>query len=206
MTKIRVLIADDHALVRMGLVSLLQMELDIEVVGEAEDGEAAVRLSKSLKPAVVVMDLMMPVKDGIEATLQIRKELPKTRVLILTTSSSSDAITHALQAGASGAILKSAANVELLQAIHDVANGEEAVSADVRRMMSKDPPAPRLTRRQQEILQSITRGLTNPDIASQFGISLGSVKDHVNVIFTKLGAANRSEAVAIALQKHLLKI
>ena len=206
MTKIRVLIADDHALVRMGLVSLLQMESDIEVVGEAEDGEAAVRLSKSLKPAVVVMDLMMPVKDGIEATLQIRKELPKTRVLILTTSSSSDAITHALQAGASGAILKSAANVELLQAIHAVASGEEAVSADVRRMMSIDPPAPKLTRRQQEILQSITRGLTNPDIASQFGISLGSVKDHINLIFTKLGAANRSEAVAIALQKHLLKI
>ena len=206
MNTIKVLIADDHALVRMGLVSLLQMEPDINVVGEAEDGEDAILQVQKTKPDVIVLDLMMPVKDGIEATRTIKEMHPKSNVLILTTSSSSDAILQAIDAGAAGVILKSAANAELLQAIRTVAAGGRAISPDVRRMIDEDPPVPKLTRRQQEILESVTRGLTNPDIAKQFGISLGCVKDHINLIFTKLGAANRSEAVAIAIQKHLLKI
>lgn len=206
MNTIKVLIADDHALVRMGLVSLLQMEPDINVVGEAEDGEDAILQVQKAKPDVIVLDLMMPVKDGIVATRTIKERHPKANVLILTTSSSSDAILQAIDAGAAGVILKSAANAELLQAIRTVAAGGRAISPDVRRMIDEDPPVPKLTRRQQEILESVTRGLTNPDIAKQFGISLGCVKDHINLIFTKLGAANRSEAVAIAIQKHLLKI
>lgn len=206
MNTIKVLIADDHALVRMGLVSLLQMEPDINVVGEAEDGEDAILQVQKAKPDVIVLDLMMPVKDGIVATRTIKERHPKANVLILTTSSSSDAILQAIDAGAAGVILKSAANAELLQAIRTVAAGGRAISPDVRRMIDEDPPVPKLTRRQQEILESVTRGLTNPDIAKQFGISLGCVKDHINLIFTKLGAANRSEAVAIALQKHLLKV
>ena len=206
MKKIKVFVADDHALVRMGLVTLLKMESDIDVVGEAEDGRAAVSEIQKSKPDVVVMDLMMPEMDGIDATRQLQDLLPPARTLILTTSSSSTDISNALGAGAAGAILKSAANAELLSAIRKLARGERYVSPGVQALLSEDPPIPTLTDRQREILQSITRGLTNPDIAAQFGISLASVKDHVNLIFAKLGAANRAEAVAIALRKHLLKI
>ena len=206
MTKIRIFVADDHALVRMGLVTLLKMERDFDVVGEAEDGQATVRKVLKLKPDIVIMDLMMPGMDGIEATQQLHRSLPSTRTLILTTSSSSTDIANALQSGASGAILKSAANADLLSAIRAIARGERYVSPDIQDLLSEDPPIPTLTDRQREILQSIIRGLTNPDIAAQFGISLASVKDHINLIFTKLGAANRTEAVAIALRKHLLKI
>ena len=206
MTKIRIFVADDHALVRMGLVTLLKMERDFDVVGEAEDGQATVRKVLKLKPDIVIMDLMMPGMDGIEATQQLHSSLPSARTLILTTSSSSTDIANALQSGAAGAILKSAANADLLSAIRAIARGERYVSPGIRDLLSEDPPIPTLTDRQREILQSIIRGLTNPDIAVQFGISLASVKDHINLIFQKLGAANRAEAVAIALRKHLLKI
>jgi DNA-binding NarL/FixJ family response regulator len=206
MTKIRVFVTDDHALVRMGLITLLQMENDLDVVGEAEDGRTALKKIQQLKPDVVVMDLMMPGMDGIEATRQLQDLLPSAKTLILTTSSSSTDISNALQSGASGAILKSAANAELLSAIRAISGGKRYISPSIQTLLLENPPIPTLTEKQREILQSITRGLTNPDIAKQFGISVASVKDHINIIFSKLGAANRSEAVTIALRNHLLKI
>jgi DNA-binding NarL/FixJ family response regulator len=206
MTKIRVFVTDDHALVRMGLITLLQMENDLDVVGEAEDGRTAIKKIQQLKPDVVVMDLMMPGMDGIETTRQLQDLLPSAKTLILTTSSSSTDISNALQSGASGAILKSAANAELLSAIRAIAGGKRYISPCIQTLLLENPPIPILTEKQREILQSITRGLTNPDIAKQFGISVASVKDHINLIFSKLGAANRSEAVTIALRNHLLKI
>jgi len=206
MNKIKVFVTDDHALVRMGLIALLKMESDLDVVGEAEDGRTAVSKVMQLKPDVVVMDLMMPGMDGIDATRQLHEMLPSAKTLILTTSSSSTDIANALRSGAAGAILKSAANAELLTAIRAIAHGERYVSPTIQTLLSENPPIPTLTDKQREILQSITRGLTNPDIAKQFGISLASVKDHINLIFSKLGAANRSEAVTIALRNHLLKI
>ena len=206
MTKIRVFVTDDHALVRMGLITLLQMENDLDVVGEAEDGRTALKKIQQLKPDVVVMDLMMPGMDGIETTHQLQDLLPSAKTLILTTSSSSTDISNALQSGASGAILKSAANTELLSAIRAIAGGKRYISPSIKTLLLENPPIPTLTEKQREILQSITRGLTNPDIAKQFGISVASVKDHINLIFSKLGAANRSEAVTIALRNHLLKI
>lgn len=206
MSTIKVLIADDHAIVRMGLSALLDAEDDIEVVGEADDGKAAVRAVLKLQPDVVVLDLMMPVMDGIAATREIKSALPSAKVLILTTSTVSDDLAHAIDAGADGAITKSTANAKLLSAIRTVAAGRKFISPEVARLIATDPPAPTLTDRQRDILDGLTRGLTNAEIANLLGITLDSVKEHINVVFAKLGAANRAEATMIAARKHLLKI
>ena len=204
-SKIRVLIADDHSVVRMGLASLLGTANNVEVVGEATDGADAVRKSLALAPDVVVMDLVMPRKDGVAATKEIHAAAPGVRILVLTTFGTSDEIAHALKAGASGAIMKSATNRELLAAVQAVAAGRSAVSEEVEGILANDPPIPDLSQRQHEILESITRGLTNKEIATQLEISLESVKSHIKVLLEKLGAASRTEAVAIAVRKQLLK-
>ena len=203
---IRVLLADDHAIVRMGLKSLLEDEPDLAVVGEASDGAVAVEESLRLKPDVVVMDLMMPRKDGTAATAEIVRALPETRILVLTTFSTSDGIAHALDAGASGAVLKNAADLELIPAIREVAAGKTYVSREVQHLLADDPPVKALTDRQREILESVTRGFSNGEIAKQFGITDITVRNHLSQIFAKIGAATRAEAVAIALRKQLLKI
>ena len=204
--KIKVLIADDHALMRMGLKALLETQPDIETVGEASDGSEAVRKARKSPPDVVIMDILMPGTDGIEATRRITEALPGVKILILTTSTSSDDLNRAIQAGAAGAVLKSEANKRLLSAIRAVAKGASAISSEVRTMIDEDPPAAELTPRQMEILGEMARGLTNKEIAAALSCSPESVKDRINSICTKLGAANRSEAISIALRKHLLKI
>lgn len=206
MEKIRVLVADDHAIVRMGLVALLATESDIEVVGEAEDGREAMKLATTTKPDVVIMDIMMPVMDGIAATAEIAKRLPDAKVLILTTSSSSDDYSRALAAGAHGIVVKRAANMELLSSIRKVASEKKVISPEARRLMQEDPPVPRLTERQLGIIHSMMRGLTNREIAVQFNITPNCVKAHIKRVCNKIGAANRTEAVAIAMRKHLLKL
>ena len=203
---IRVLIADDHLIVRMGLVTLLENSPGVTVVGEAEDGNEAVRKALKFRPDVVIMDLMMPEKDGTAATTEIKAAAPEINILLLTTFATSDIIAKALAAGASGAILKSAPRAKLLEAIRTVADGKQAIADDIKDILAEDPPAPELTARQTEILKSVTLGLTNRDIAIQLGICPTVVKEHLNAIFNKLGAANRAEAIAIALRKHLLKI
>jgi len=200
------LIADDHAIVRMGLASLLNAERDIEVVGEAENGEVAIRKAIKLRPDVLVMDLIMPKKDGSKATAEILDTIPDTKVLLLTSFGTSDGIAHALAAGATGALMKNTDFTEFVSAIRIVASGGRAVSKEIDQLIADDPPVLDLTQRQQEILSSLARGLTNADIAKQFTIRESSVKDHLTAIFTKLGAANRSEAISIALRKHLLKL
>lgn len=204
--KIRILVADDHAVVRMGLAALLNLQKDFEVVGQAKNGEIAVKEAANLSPDVVVMDLMMPKIDGIEATRRILANCRRTKVLILTSHAISDSIAKALAAGASGAVLKSAENKELVSAIRAIASGGSFVSAEIQGLMDTDPPVTGLTGRQSEVLQSLTLGLTNKDIAVQLGISIRSVEEHVNNILEKIGAANRAEAVGIALRKHLVKI
>lgn len=203
--KIKVLIADDHAIVRMGLASLFETENDIEIVGEAKNGNDVIVMTNKVTPDVVIMDLMMPKKDGVEATLEIHKRFPNIKIILLTTFGTSDGIAHALRNGASGAVLKSAAETELIPAIHKVINGEPYLSLEIQRQIKDDPPIPQLTPRQLDILSSLARGLTNKDIANQFGIRQDGVNIHVNAILQKLSAANRTEAVAIALRKHLLK-
>ena len=206
MKQIRVLIADDHTIVRIGLKALFAGEADLEVVGEVRNGVEAVKTALETHPDVVIMDLQMPKKDGVEATRELAEKLPSAAVAILTTYGTSDGIAHALQAGARGAMLKTADDARLVSAIRRIAAGEEYVSPDIRKLLADDPPVPELTARQQEILQSLTTGLTNKEIAQQLGIRRDSVEDHINTLFAKLGAANRTEAVAIALRKHLLKI
>ena len=204
--KIKVLIADDHEIMRMGLASLFETDPSLEVIGEAADGDEAVRKTLKLHPDVVVMDLMMPQKDGSEATREIKDSLPETKILLLTTFGTSDGIAHALAAGAEGALLKSAANTDIIKAIKRIVAGNKAVSDEVRELLDKAPPVPELTERQRLLLASITEGLTNGAIADRLGISEDGVKRHVNAIMAKLGADSRAEAVAIALKKHLLKI
>lgn len=205
-TTIRVLLADDHTIVRIGLATLLNAEKDIEVVGEAKNGDMAVKEALRLSPDVVIMDLMMPKKDGAEATAELHEKLPSAKVIILTTFGASDGIAHALESGAAGALMKTADDAVLVSTIRAVASGKTVVSADIKRLLATDPPVPKLTPRQIEVLQSMTRGLTNRDIAKQLGIRQDRVDEHVAAIFTKIGASNRAEAVAIALRKHLLKI
>ena len=204
MEPIRVLVVDDHAIVRMGLSALFETQTDIVLVGAAEDGAEAVRKAKRLRPDIVVMDIMMPVMDGVAATREIVAENPSAKVIVLTTSASSDEIAKALEAGAAGAILKSEANRRLLATIRSVARGNRVLSQKTTAMLSKDPPVERLSPRQFEILQSLARGLTNAEIATELGISSESVKEYVNYLFQKLGAANRAEAVSLAYRKHLL--
>ena len=201
-----VLLVDDHSLVRLGLAALLGYQKDLVVAGEAEDGEQAVMLARKIKPDIVVMDLMMPGMDGVEATRQIRAERPDAQILILTTFGTSADVARAIAAGAAGAVMKDASNDELLDAIRTVAGGGTAFSPEIEQIVREEPAPPELTRRQLDILHSVTRGLSNPDIAKQFGITVDGVKAHLNVIFAKLGAANRSEAITIALRRHLLKI
>ena len=206
MKKIKVLIVDDHAIVRMGLASILGTKKDIEVVGDAEDGADAVRKAQKLQPDVVLMDIVMPEMDGATATAEIHHLLPTARVLILTSFGEADGIAHALKAGASGALMKNIDYSELVEAIREVAEGGRVIAPEIERMLKESPPVPELTDRQREILLSMSRGLTDADIAKQLNLTSNSVREHITTIFNKLGAANKTEAVAIALRKHLLKI
>ena len=206
MKPIRILLADDHSLLRLGLETLMKFHREFAVVGGAENGEEAVRLARELRPGVVVMDLMMPVMDGVEATRRIRADLPDVRVLILTSYGTSADVVRAVDAGASGALMKDTANEELLEAIRTVAAGGTAFSPEIERQLEEEQPLPEFTRRQMDILEFVTRGFTNADIARQLGISPDCIKKHLIVICNKLGASNRAEAASIALRKHLLKI
>lgn len=203
-TKTRILIVDDHALIRRGLTDLLRYEKDLAVVGEASDGEAAVAAATALKPDVVVMDLVMPVMDGVEATRRIKAVLPEAKILILTTFGTSVDVARAIAAGASGAIMKDASMEEQLTAIRTVASGGKVLSPEIAKAVQEEP-LPEFTKRQLVILESAARGLTNKDIATMLEISVDAVKQHLAAICSKLGAANRSEATAIALRRHLLK-
>ena len=204
--KIRILIADDHLIVRTGLSALLGTEKDLEVIGLVKNGIEAVRETARLHPDIVIMDLMMPKMDGVEATAEISRTTAGTRVILLTTFGTLDGIAHALEAGAKGAILKNADNAELVKAIRTVAQGGEFIAQEIRQQLAANPPVPEFTPRQREILASMVRGLTDRDIARQLGIRQDGVNDHVRAILQKIGAANRTEAVAIALRRHLLKM
>ena len=209
MSKIRVLLADDHAIMRIGLSSLLSREKDIAVVGEASDGEETVRLARETNPDVVVMDLMMPKLNGSEATCAITSgdaPTPHPRVLIFTSYGQAADLAHAVLNGASGVLLKNAPTKELALAIRKVASGEQVLSKEVRGLVRETSAAPELTDRQLEILSLAVRGFTNQDIADQMKVSLITVKKQFSDIFIRLGVSNRAEAIALALHTHLLKI
>ncbi len=205
MKPINVLIVDDHLVVRMGVAAVLRYEPDICIVGEAEDGDQAIAFCSALHPDVIIMDLRMPVLDGVEATQRICAEHPSVHVLILTTFEDADDIAAALEAGARGVLLKNSSQSDLARAIRRVYAGERVVAKEIEQQLACDVPHVEFTERQLEVLHSVTRGLTNRDIAKQLNISPDGVKAHLSAIFNKLGASGRSEAIAIAMRKHLLK-
>ena len=206
MKKIKILIVDDHAIVRMGLASTLETHSDLSVVGEADDGKAALRKAAELAPDLVLMDLMMPGMDGVEATAELHRRFPEMKILILTTYGTANGIARALEVGASGAVMKNIECSELADMIRAVISGQTVVSPEIRKNLKSSPPIDELTERQRQILTAMVDGRTDADIAAALKLSANSVRDHITAIYNKLGADNRAEAVAIALRKHLLKI
>ena len=204
MKKTRILIADDHTLMRVGLKAMFHYQPDMTVVGEATSGEEAVALAGKLKPDVIIMDLMKPVLGGAEATKRILKSDPDAKIIILTWFGAATDMVRALKYGALGAQVKEAPAEALIAAIHAVTSGGTAISPEVKKMTDMDADIPVLTERQQGILESAVRGLTNKEISVQFGLSPLSVKKYLSIIFAKIGAANRTEAASIALRRHLL--
>ena len=203
MKKISVLIADDHEIVRTGLSAIFGFQDDFKVIGEACDGEEAVLSARQLKPDIVVMDLMMPVKNGVDATREILETNPTARIVILTTYATSTGIIEAIEAGASGALSKDTPNEELMSALRRIITGEQVLSPDIRDLVKAEESS-KLTKRQREILKYLTKGLSNLDIAHILKISEDGVKFHLRSIFSKLNVANRAEAATYAVEHHIL--
>ena len=212
---IRVLIADDHALVRDGTRELLEREDDIEVVGEAADGEEAVARTLELTPDVVLMDVGLPRCNGVEATRRIKQQLTDTAVLVLTVHDEDAYVFAALEAGAAGYLLKDVPAREVVAAVRAVTQGESvlhpAVTEKVLRRFRGGggggaPPALQLTEREHEVLRAAATGRSNKEVASELDISPRTVQEHLRSIFRKLGAASRTEAVVTALQLGILDL
>ena len=203
--QLRILIVDDHLVVRMGLAALISLEPGLSVVGEAEDGESALELVGKLHPDVVVMDIMMPRMNGVEATARIAASHPGTRILLLTTFSASGEVVQALDAGACGAIVKDSSQKDLVAAIRAVAAGSRVVSPEISRTIAGVSSKPQLSERHRTILDYVARGLSNPEIGKLLGIGPDCVKAHLKIIYSRLGVATRAEAVAFALRENLLK-
>jgi len=204
-SKLKILIVDDHAIVRDGLAAILKFQKDMTVVGEADDGQSAIQKAQELRPDIILMDLMMPNMNWADATAAIKQVLPDTQVLLLTSYGTSSELSRAFKNGATGAITKSLPKEELLAAIRNVAAGMRVASPEIEQTLKEESAMPSLTPRQLEILHSLTRGLTNDDIAREFGLSKAGVKFHLLTIFRKLNVANRTEAVGLASRKHLFQ-
>ena len=213
---IRVLIADDQALVRAGFRKLLESAPDVEVVGEAADGREAVDQARRLRPTLVLMDIRMPRLDGIEATRRLTADRDRTRVLILTTFGLDDYVYEALRAGASGFMLKDAPPEELLAAVEIVARGEALIAPAVTRSVIEEfvrrSPAPspaqptleQLTDREREVLELLARGLSNAEIAERLVVSSGTVKTHIAHLLSKLNLRDRIQAVILAYEAGVI--
>lgn len=209
---IRVLIADDHHVVRGGLRALLETEEDIVVIGEASDGVEAVLKTRSLNPDVILLDLVMPRKNGIEAIQDIKHENPEARILVLTSFSDDDKVFAAIKAGALGYLLKDSSTQELIQAIRDVYNGESSLHPAIARKLIRELNRPAsnlpqtdepLTEREVEVLVYVARGYSNQEIADALIISERTVRTHVSNILSKLHLANRTQAALYALKEGL---
>jgi NarL family two-component system response regulator LiaR len=207
--RIRVVIVDDHVLVRSGLDVVLGMFDDIELAGQAGDGEEAVRLCVELHPDVVLMDLVMPGMSGVEATRRILEQCPGTKVVALTSFTEEDLIGETLRAGAIGYLMKNVSADQLADAVRAAADGRstlapEAADVLVRSVSAPRPQADALTAREQQVLKLMADGLTNADIADRLVIGVATVKTHVSSIIAKLGVSTRTEATALAIRRGLV--
>jgi NarL family two-component system response regulator LiaR len=211
---IRVLIADDHPVVREGLRGLIEIQPNLELAGEAVDGVEAVEKAKSLQPDVILLDMVMPRKDGVQAIAEIKQENPQARILVLTSFSESEKALPAIKAGALGYLLKDSAPEELLQAISNVYHGQISLHPAIARLLVQElsqpsdlPPAEEpLTEREVEVLQLIAQGLSNQEIADTLVVGERTVSTHVSNILDKLHLANRTQAALYALRKGLASL
>lgn len=208
--RIRIVLVDDHTVVRSGLGTFMLAYDDLELVGEASNGERAIALCQQTQPDVVLMDLMMPGMDGAMATRHIREKCPNTQVLALTSFKEKELVEGALQAGAIGYLLKDISADELVKAIRSAAAGKPTLAHEAQQVliegtrMPADKPGFDLTEREREVLALMTQGLNNNQIAERLVVSLSTAKFHVSSILSKLNAATRAEAVSIALKNHLV--
>lgn len=209
---IRILIADDHAIVRKGLVTLITTEPGLELLGEAEDGLEAVLKARSLQPDVILLDLVMPRQDGLEAIKQIKEENPAACILVLTSFADDDKVFPAIKAGALGYLLKDASPGQLLQAIRDVYHGESSLHPTIARKLIRElnqpsdlpPSAEPLTERELEVLKLVAQGLTNQEIAGKLVVTERTVTTHVSNLLGKLHLANRTQAALYAIREGLV--
>ena len=196
MRKIRILVADDHMLMRMGISALVTSTHDMEIIGEAKNGRQTVELADTLNPDVIIMDLMMPEMLGSD---------PDIKIVILTTFGTSVELAKAVTNGAVGILFKDKVDMDLVNTIRFVVDGNQVLPTRLLKQIEQDRALTKLTDRQLEILASVAEGQSNADIAKQFGLSEITVKKHLSAIFERLGVANRSEAVALAMKKQMLK-
>lgn len=209
MNCIRLVIADDHPVVRDGLRGMLESQPDFQVIGEASDGAAALQLAIEMEPDLILIDLRMPVMDGVTAIREIKRRRPGVQVLVLTTYDSDADILPAIEAGATGYLLKDTSREELYRAIRAAARGEPVLAPAVaRRLISRMrlPVEEKLSSRELEVLGLVAGGLSNSDIASRLHISQATVKSHLIHIFNKLGVSDRTAAVTVALQRGLIRL
>jgi NarL family two-component system response regulator LiaR len=213
-TSIRVLIADDHAVVREGLRALIEAKPDMELIGEAEDGVQAVLLARSLKPDVILLDLMMPRMDGIQAISEIKRENPAARILVLTSFAGDDKVFPAIKAGALGYLLKDSSSQALIQAIRDIHRGESSLHPTIARKLVRELNQPSsgeragstLTSREVEVLRRVAEGASNQEIAERLVISERTVCAHITSILEKLHLVNRTQAALYALREGLASL
>jgi DNA-binding NarL/FixJ family response regulator len=204
--KIRILVADDHFIVRSGLISLIDSEPDMEVVAEAADGAKAADLFAKHQPDLALLDLRMPANDGNQAIERIHREFPAARILVLTAFNGDEDIYKALRAGAQGYVLKSSTSEALLPAIRAVAAGEPWIPRDVATRLAMRNSYEALTAREIQVLREIARGKANKEIATALSISEYTVKDHLKNIMAKLHVADRTEAVTAAVQRGIIEL
>lgn len=202
--KIKLMIVDDHLVVRMGIASLLSFEPDFEVVGQADSGTEALSMVQTLNPDVVIMDLMMPDMDGVAATRQILSVRPDIRILVLTSFGTSIEVHDAIEAGAAGAIVKTSTQDEICSAIRQVFNGQCVLSPEIKNTLKCNTVDTMISGQQKEILRLIANGYSNKDIARILDIGTNCVKYHLKVIFANLGVSTRAEATSIAIGRKLI--
>jgi two-component system, NarL family, response regulator len=202
---LRVLIADDHTALRLGLASIVATMGQAVLVGEAENGEDAVRLCLALQPDVMTLDLRMPKLDGLRVVERVLAEAPQARILVMTMYDHEEDIFGSIRAGAKGYILKSAPRAEIVTALRKVGSGERYLPEYVATTLATRLSAPALTTREQEVLELMRLGISNKEIGRQLGVAEGTVKAHVREVLGKLGAISRTEAVNLAMQRGLLR-
>ena len=212
--KIKVMIADDHPVVRKGIRTLIESEPDMELIGEAVDGANAVELADELDVDIILMDLLMPVKDGIEAIKEIKAKKPDIRILVLTSYADDDKVLPAIRAGALGYLLKVSDPEELVQAIREIYRGEPSLHPSIARKLvlnlseskHKAPLTELLTEREVDVLKLVSKGLSNKDIAQELFISVSTTRSYVTTILNKLNVENRTQAALYALREGLVSI